>query len=246
MSARITGFDTRSVLGLVRPRSLSLRIRPAAGGSAVHYGGPAQRLSGAGHEACRRRWREWQSYHMTQRRWVDIAYTGGFCDHGRALAGRGFGVRTAANGTNDANDRFYAVVWLGGAGETPTSAALDALEWWVREAREQGGAGTAVQVHRDFVSTSCPGAPLTAHARRLHDRPVPPAAGELSLEESEMVLVICPGKPLCLLTGGRLWPLETNAQGRAYEAAGVPRRTVSPQQWNDLEDASKHLASRGA
>ena len=74
----------------------------------------------------------------------------------------------------------------------------------------------------------------------------PESFDEKILEDIDMVLVICPGKPLCLLTRGRLWPLETNAQGRAYEAAGVPRRNVTTQQWNDLEDASKHLASRGA
>jgi hypothetical protein len=247
MSARITAFDTRSALGLARPRSISRNIRPSAGGSAVHYGGPAQRLSAEGHAGCRRRWRQWQGFHMgPQRGWTDIAYTGGFCDHGYALAGRGFGVRTAANGTNDANDRFYAFAWLGGAGEVPHPAALDALDWWVREAREHGGAGRAVPAHRDFLPTPCPGDVLTARARALHNRPIPPATPELRVEERTMVLVICPGKPLCLLTRGRLWPLETNAQGRAYEAAGVPRRNVTTQQWNDLDDASKHLASRGA
>ena len=247
MSARITAFDSRAVLGMPPPRSISRQIRPSAGGSAVHYGGPAQGLSAAEHSACRRRWREWQAFHMGQQRgWTDVAYTGGFCDHGYALAGRGFGVRTAANGTTDANDRFYAFAWLGGAGEVPSTAAVDALEWWVREAREQGGAGLAVPGHRDFRPTPCPGDVMTAHARRLHNRPIPPATRELRVEDIDMVLVVCPGKPLCLLTRGRLWALETNAQGRAYEAAGVPRRNVTTRQWNDLDEASKHLASRGA
>jgi hypothetical protein len=105
---------------------------------------------------------------------VDIAYTGGYCQHGFAFAGRGFGVRTAANGTDDANQRYYAFVWLGCSGDEQASAeAVDALEWWIGEARRAGAAGTDVQPHGALYSTDCPGPYLKAQAARLRGVPVP-------------------------------------------------------------------------
>lgn len=152
----IAGFVTRADAGLTRPRSVSRSIDPF--GSAIHYGGPAQNIRS--HTDCVRRWKAWQNYHMNTLGWVDIAYSGGFCDHGYAFAGRGFGIRTAANGTNQGNYRYYAYCWIGGQGENPTDGALDAAAWWVSEARKAGGAGPDVQPHSAFKSTACPG-PLT-------------------------------------------------------------------------------------
>lgn len=113
--------------------------------------------------------------------------TGGFCDHGYAFAGRGAGVRTAANGTNQANDEFYAVVWLGGEGETPTREALDAAEWWVRELRLHGGAATGVRPHSAFKPTGCPGGVLRGHAGRLNHLPTTGAAAVPDEEEAMTV-----------------------------------------------------------
>lgn len=166
MSARIAGFISRAAAGLRAPRSVSRNINPAAGGVAFHYGGPAQNLSN--HSDCIIRWRNWQIFHMNKG-WSDIAYTGGVCQHGYAFAGRGAGVRTAANGTNDGNNRFYAICWLGGEGEQPTRAALDAYDWWVQELRDKGKAGREVRAHRYFKSTGCPGNYLVAHAAVLHN-----------------------------------------------------------------------------
>lgn len=257
MTARIAGFDSRAIAGLVPPKSVSRKISPERGGCAAHYGGPPQRLTGS-HDQCRRRWREWQKYHMNTHGWSDLAYTGGFCNHGFALAGRGFGVRTAANGVNSANDTFYAFAWLGGEQEQPNRAALDAFEWWVREAREHGRAGLAVKAHQDFKSTACAGSQLSQHARSLHGKVIPPAGPQeastgsspagtpVTIEEHDMVLVVCPDKPLCLLTRGRLFALQTNAQGDAYRAVGVPRRDITAEQWDALDSASRHLAGAGA
>lgn len=169
MTGRIAGFVTRAEAGLRRPRSVSRNITPAQGGVAVHYGGPAQKLGD--HAACVRRWAQWQRFHVDSRGWSDIAYTGGYCDHGYAFAGRGAGVRTAANGTNAGNDDYYAVTWLGGEGEVPTTAALDALEWWVAELRK-AGAGKRVRAHRSFKPTGCPGDHLVRVAADLDGQPV--------------------------------------------------------------------------
>lgn len=170
MTARIAGFVTRAAAGLRGPKSVSNDITPANGGVAVHYGGPRQPAAeiGADHAKCVSTWRAWQNYHMNTHGWVDLAYTGGFCNHNYALAGRGAGVRTAANGTNVGNQNFYAVTWIGGEGQTPSRGALDALEWWINELRN-GGAGRQVRPHRYFKSTGCPGNPLVPVAANLNN-----------------------------------------------------------------------------
>lgn len=175
MTARAVGFVTREAAGLRKPRSVSRNIKPGMGGVAVHYGGPAVPI--AKHQDCLRTWRAWQNYHMDGHGWVDIAYTMGYCQHGYVFAGRGAGIRTAAQGTNDGNDRFYAVVWIGGAGQVPTQKAVDALEWCIAELRRAGGAGMAVKPHSSFHTTDCPGDSLRAIARTLDGKgltPIPP------------------------------------------------------------------------
>lgn len=171
MVARITGFVTRASAGLRPPESVSHNIQPQLGGAAVHYGGPAQNLGS--HASCVRRWRGWQDQHVDVKGWVDIAYTGGFCQHGYAFAGRGHGVRTAANGTDAGNDAYHAYVWLGGDGEIPTTKALDALDWWLAEGRRVGNNGNRVRPHRSFKSTACPGNLLVAHCTLRDRKPIP-------------------------------------------------------------------------
>lgn len=173
-------FLTRSELGLREPRSFSRNISPDLGGCAVHWGGPAPTINS--HADCVRTWRQWQDFHMDERGWVDIAYTMGFCQHGYVFAGRGYGVRTAANGTNDGNQRFYAFVWIGGQGQQPTQAALDALDWCIAEARRNGSAGREVRPHALFTGSQCPGYDLTVHARSRHLQDV----SSITEEEYEM------------------------------------------------------------
>lgn len=190
MTARIAGFVTRAQAGLVPPKSISHRITPEQGGVGVHWGGPAQLIDE--HNDCLRTWRGWQAFHTgPSRRWADIAYTGGFCDHGYALAGRGAGIRTAANGTNAGNDDYYAVVWLGGQGETPTGLALDALDWWIAELRHAGGAGQRVRPHTVFTGSACPGPVLIGHAASLDNRPI--TVGPPAQEEDDDMEHIGPG-----------------------------------------------------
>lgn len=177
MTAKITGFHTRADLGLRAPRSISRNIHPGRGGVAVHYGGGPQGLGAkADHARCVARWRSWQNYHMNTHGWADIAYTGGFCDHGYAFAGRGAGIRTGANGTNAGNNDWYAITWIGGDGEQPTQAALNAADWWLNELRGAGGAGMRVVPHRFFKATGCPGNPMAAHAALRDGKPVSGAA----------------------------------------------------------------------
>lgn len=169
ITPRVVAFDTRAALGLAAPRSVSHSIDTNPGGAAIHYGGDSATIRT--HADCQRLWRQWQAMHMrAPRGWVDIAYNGGACQHGHALAGRGLGVRSAAQGTNDGNDRYHAFVWLNG-GDEPTVEALAAISWWVQQARAAGG-GLDVRGHRLFHSTGCPGDPLFAYARLLDGKPL--------------------------------------------------------------------------
>lgn len=173
-------FRTREQLGLRKPRSFSRNITPELGGVAAHWGGSAQRNDT--HSQCEETWRQWQKYHMDRRGWVDIAYTMGFCQHGYVLAGRGFYVRTAANGTNDGNLKFYAFTWVGGQGQKPSALALEAFDWCIAEARKNGSAGMEVKPHRVFTGSTCPGPELSARAADRNNKPIP------QLQEEEMVL----------------------------------------------------------
>jgi hypothetical protein len=169
MGAQIAGFVTRDEAGLRPPRSVSYNVDPDRGGVAVHYGGNGG--PPADHGNCIKRWRAWQNFHMDSRGWVDIAYNFGYCNHGYVFAGRGYGVRSAAQGTNDGNQRYLAAVWIGGGNAAPSQAALDALEWIISQVRKHGG-GDDVRPHRSFHSTSCPGNYLAKFAVSLSGKTI--------------------------------------------------------------------------
>lgn len=176
MVAGITAFRSRAELRLRKPRSISRNISPDGGGVAVHWGGPRQ--ANGTHPLCERTWRAWQDFHMapgglgTRNGAADIAYTAGFCNHGYVLAGRGFGVRTGANGSDLGNGRFYAFAWIGGVGQVANQQALDALDWLVLEARTRHGAGRQVSPHSRFTNSSCPGRQLRNEAAKRHNRDI--------------------------------------------------------------------------
>jgi N-acetylmuramoyl-L-alanine amidase len=134
---------------------------------AVHYSGmnaDEQRL----HANCAPRVRGMQRYHLETRDWLDIAYNHVFCRHGFVFVGRGFGVRSAANGTNEANDGFFAVCFLGddsvGRADV-TPAARRALEQLLAEYRRRYPKAREVRPHSDFFATKCPGDELRALIR---------------------------------------------------------------------------------
>lgn len=153
---------SRETLQLRPPEKVGGNINPGRGGIAVHWGGEA--LAIRSHSDCIKAWRAWQRHHMDVKGWADIAYSWGICDHGYVLTGRGWGVRTAANGTNDANTRYLAICWIGGEGETPSIPALAAFDDMITYCRSRG-AGLEVKPHRALTSTDCPGNILAEFAR---------------------------------------------------------------------------------
>lgn len=157
MVAQITRFYSRAELGMRAPKSVSRNITPEQGGVAGHYGGGGPNPAPTTFAAAAAIWRGWQDFHMDGRNWADIAYSAGFDNLGNVYAGRGLGVRTAANGSNYGNDDYYAFVWIGGGSAMPTEKAFDAFEWLTHYARTKGNAGMRVRPHMAFTDTACPG-----------------------------------------------------------------------------------------
>lgn len=161
-----TQLVTRAEWG-ARPRVCSAPI-PEEDGITVHYGGPSpwtgstinrstpERFQAtADHRRCASIWRAYQAFHLDNRGWCDIAYTSGVCPHGVRFEGRGPGLRTGAQGTNDGNRRSYATCYIAGEGDPLTAAAK--LAFLDEDARLGGALRWG---HRDWHSTACPGEPL--------------------------------------------------------------------------------------
>jgi hypothetical protein len=137
-------------------------------GVALHYSGMNSDEQ-AVHEQCAGRLRAMQRYHMEEKGWLDIAYGHVFCRHGYVFVGRGFGVRSAANGTRAANDRYFAVCFLGddSAGRADvTPQAYAALAELLRSYDRRMRRPLVVRPHSDFVATPCPGVELRGYIKR--------------------------------------------------------------------------------
>jgi hypothetical protein len=132
-------------------------------GVTCHWEGP--HMGDFAHSVCTRKVRTIERFHAVTRGWSGIAYSAVVCPHGYVFEGRGIGVRTAANGESaiGGNDHWYAVCYLGGAGDPFTAAGqrgmADAIAWLRR-----GGAGPKVNGHRDHHATECPGDDIYAWA----------------------------------------------------------------------------------
>jgi hypothetical protein len=100
---------------------------------------------------------------------LDIAYNHVFCRHGYVFVSRGFGTRSAANGTADSDDRYFAVCFLGddSVGRLDvTGEARQALGQLILEYRRRYPRTRQVRPHSDFVATECPGDELRAVIER--------------------------------------------------------------------------------
>ena len=118
-----------------------------------HWEGPNLWGTAIGsHDSCAPKVRAIQDYHMDQNGWTDIAYNAVACPHGYVFEGRGPGRRSAANGTNSANDQSAVCCYLGGEGDLFTvegqQAMTDAAAW-LGDPMQKG--------HRDWIATACPG-----------------------------------------------------------------------------------------
>jgi N-acetylmuramoyl-L-alanine amidase-like protein len=123
----------------------------------------------ADHANCAGRVRNIQRYHQDEQGWLDIAYSHVLCRHGFVFVGRGYGIRTAANGTREANDRYFAICFLGNdtvGRDDVTRAGRRALGELIRDYRRRYPRALRVRPHSAFVATDCPGKELSAYIDR--------------------------------------------------------------------------------
>jgi hypothetical protein len=127
--------------------------------------------AGLDHARCARRVRVLERFDEVNRGLAGIAYNALVCPHGSVFEGRGPGVRSAANGYGTGDDDWYAVCYLGGAGDELTEEGrqglLAAFAWLTVE----GDAGPERNGHRDLRPTACPGEEVYAWVQSLDQVP---------------------------------------------------------------------------
>jgi hypothetical protein len=103
--------------------------------------------------------RGWQAYHMDDRGWSDIAYQVAVDQAGRAWTLRGLRTQSGANGNNDVNERYGAILLIVGTGEDPTPELIATTRAVVADFRELYHDGTAIRPHSAVrpAGTDCPG-----------------------------------------------------------------------------------------
>ncbi len=129
-----------------------------------------------------------QRFHMDGNGWNDIAYNFLISPGGEIWEGRGWGVRSAANGNNEANGDSYAVCFLGLFEDAPPTAfAMQALRDFRAAAQTRERRSLSIAGHRDVRATSCPGDALYALLPTLSD-PITPAPTEEDIPMPQYVI----------------------------------------------------------
>lgn len=143
-----------------------------------------------------------QNYHMDHNGWNDIAYNWLVNKAGDIFEGRGWGNRSAANGSVATNKDFYAICVLIGPDDAVTQESIVAVRSLVSEVRGlYSGTATDVVSHKDFVATSCPGDALTGLVR---DGVFEPDYGNVFINDVPVVDVVPTPNPLAELADGVL------------------------------------------
>lgn len=127
-------------------------------GAALHWPGMgARRLFKAADVA--EALRGWQAYHMDDRGWSDIAYQVAVDQAGRAWTLRGLRTQSGANGDQDVNQRYGAILLIVGSGEAPTPELIATTAAVLGDFRKLYPGGTAIRPHSAVrpAGTDCPG-----------------------------------------------------------------------------------------
>lgn len=135
-----------------------MSITRTSRGGAAHWNGPALRLTSCDGSQCGRVWSNIRTFHM-RNGWNDIAYNHGICPGcGTVHKGRGWGVRSGANGTSAANRDWHAWMVMVGVGEPFTDVSKRRLLELNREHRRRYGRARLTW-HRAVRGggTDCPG-----------------------------------------------------------------------------------------
>lgn len=119
--------------------------------------------------------RAWQDYHMDDRGWSDIAYQEAYDQDGNVWILRGLDTQSAANGNEDVNDDYGAVLLILAPGEEPTAAMLTTVRKRVAEHRRLFPNSHQLLGHNQVrpEPTQCPGPIVQALIDAGELEPVP-------------------------------------------------------------------------
>lgn len=149
---------TREEWGARRPKAGPGALAPArVEGVALHW--PAMSRPAHGIENVARLLRAWQASHMDSQGWSDIGYQEAIDQDGNVYQLRGLSTQSGANGDQDVNERFGALLLVLAPGEHPTPAMTKAVRRRVAEHRRRFPNSRAVVGHQDVrpEPTACPG-----------------------------------------------------------------------------------------
>lgn len=126
-------------------------------GLALHWPGDAGRLRGVAEVSAHLR--SWQHYHMHTKGWSDIAYQGAVDQDGNYYELRGLWTQSGANGDEDVNERYGALLLVVAAGEYPSAAMIDTVRDTVARHRDRFPHSERIVPHSAIrpEATACPG-----------------------------------------------------------------------------------------
>lgn len=136
---------------------------------------PAMSKPVRGVEAVKAALRAWQAYHMDDHGWSDIAYQEAYDQDGNVWILRGLDTQSAANGNEDVNDDYGAVLLILAPGEEPSAAMLTTVRRRVAEHRRLFPNSHQLLGHNQVrpEATACPGPIVQALIDAGEFEPVP-------------------------------------------------------------------------
>lgn len=151
-------------------------------GVVVHWPGSEEQDSFDGRAEIVAALRGWQRFHMQSRGWSDIAYQVAVDQAGRAWTLRGLRTQSGANGNEDLNERYGAILLILVDGEEPSAAMKATVRQVVLDFRRIYGDDAALILPHSTVrpdGTDCPGDRARAAIARgdfepWADNPEPP------------------------------------------------------------------------
>lgn len=122
--------------------------------------------------------RGWQDFHMDDREWSDIAYQVAVDQAGRPWTLRGLTTRSGANGNEELNEEYGAILLVLGDTEQPTGAMINTTRRVIADFRRLYPRAVAIKPHSAVrpSGTLCPGNPTRAliAAGQFEPKPVTP------------------------------------------------------------------------
>lgn len=159
-------FVTRPVWGARRRRGGPGALDPdLVEGIALHWPAMTKPLRGVGPVSAALR--SWQAYHQDTLGWSDIGYQEAVDQDGNVYQLRGLSTQSGANGNQDVNERFGALLLVLAPGEEPTAAMVRAVRRRIAEHRERFPRSRRIVGHQDVrpEPTACPGPAVMAAIR---------------------------------------------------------------------------------